>query len=99
MQKTKKTTPFLRLLELKGVSIRQVAREKGLEYYSLQKTLKGTRKTRAYQQAWADYFGVSRTALFGPTQYKVIRFLLEREIDNKAAQRREELRKKYLRAA
>jgi len=96
MNETKKNTPFLRLLELKGISIRQVDRETGTEYHSLQKTLKGLRKTRVYQQAWADYFGVNRASLFGPNQNKIIDYLIEKEIERKTVQRREELRRQYL---
>ena len=85
-----------RLLELKGVTILSVSNITGREYHSMRKVLRGNRKTKVYQQAWADYFGVSRTALFGPKQRKIVHYLMEKEIENKAAQRREELRHKYL---
>jgi len=91
-----KKGPLYQLLKLKGTTIRQVAKELGVEYCSMKKVLRGTRKTARYQQAWADYFGVSRSALFGPESKKTIRYLVEREISKMAVEFREELRRQCL---
>jgi len=89
-----------RLIKLKGPSIRQIATPLGVGYHSLQKTIKGVRKTPAMRQAIASYFNVSPDALWGPKSHAVIRYLIEKEIEHQVKRRakltREELTKQYL---
>jgi len=85
-----------KLLRLKGVSLRAVARQYGIGYHSLQKTFKGRRKSRKYQAVIAEYFGTRVEALFGPASSDVIRYLMEKEIDRHGEHRKEALRKEFL---
>jgi lambda repressor-like predicted transcriptional regulator len=86
-----------RLIELKNTTIRQIARDIGVEYHSLQKVFKGIRKTPAMRQAIAAFFHVTPEALWGPKSNKVITYLMEQEIEHQASSRREELKNRYLR--
>jgi len=84
------------LLQLKGITIRQLSRVAGVNYHSLQKTIKGIRNTKAMQEYIASFCGASRDSLFGPRREKIIRLLMEMEIEKQAEACREELRKVYL---
>jgi lambda repressor-like predicted transcriptional regulator len=88
-----------KLLKLRGTTIRQIARETGAGYHSLQKTAKGVRRQPRMQKTIAAYFGVSSKFLFGPRRDATIRFLLEREIDKQGEKLRRDLRKRYFGAA
>ena len=79
-----------------GISISRLAREAGIGYHSLQKTIKCTYNFEKARQVIADYLQVSEAALFGPNRPAVIRYLIEREIEKQAKEKREELRRLYL---
>lgn len=86
-----------RLIELKKTTIRQIARTTGVEYHSLQKVVKGIRKTPSMRRTIASFFNVTPEALWGPKSNKVIKYLMEQEIEHQASSRREELKNRYLR--
>lgn len=85
-----------RLIKLGGSSIRRIAKEEGVGYHSLQKTIKGVRRTETMQDVIASRYRVNRKALFGAKAEETIRYLMEREINRQAESRRDELKRRYL---
>lgn len=74
-----------RLLKLKNIHETALARTTGLNYHSVQKTVKGVRKTPAVQDAVAATLGFPKDKLFGPGSGKLLRRLIQTEIKKKAA--------------
>ncbi len=95
-RKIKKMNDLYKLFKLRGTTLRQIARETGVEYCSLQKTAKGVRNHPGMQKALAAYFGVDAKLLFGPHRALTIRHLMDREIEKQSAKLRDELRRRYL---
>jgi hypothetical protein len=66
MLRQKKFTPSVnssmnelqKLIKIRGMNIRQLAKELRLGYHSLQKTVKGKRNTKRVLEALAAYFQV-----------------------------------------
>jgi transcriptional regulator with XRE-family HTH domain len=87
------------ILKIRGITLRRIAKEMGVEYCSLQKTAKGRRKHPGMQKVLALYFGVDAKLLFGPGRDATIRYIIEREIENRAESQKRELREKYLKSA
>lgn len=85
-----------KLLKLKGVSIRDLAALKKVGYHSLQKYIKGHRKTPSIRKVLASYLNIQPDALVGTKSRFIIRFLIEKEIEIRTQTINEELKKKYL---
>ena len=90
------TNDLQAVFELQGQSIRRLAQTAGCGYHSLQKTIKGIYNFKKARQIIADYFQVSEESLFGKNRPAVIRYLIEREIEKQAKEKREEFRRLYL---
>jgi len=86
-----------KLLRLKKITLRQIAHVSGVGYHSLQKVVKGVRKTPSVRRAIASYLNVTPEALWGPKSHTVIYYLMEKEIEHQACDKREELKNGYLR--
>ena len=84
------------LFKLRGIPITQIAREQHVGYHSLQKTVKGTRKTTPMLLALARYLGLSEHALLGQNSDTIITHLIEKEIETHTKKRHQELRRIYL---
>jgi len=89
-------TKLQALVKLRGIPVIRIAREQRVGYHSLQKTVKGVRKSRPMLQALARHLGLSAHALLGPNADTIITHLIEIEIERHAEERRRELKKLYL---
>ena len=74
----------------------RIASAQHVNYHSLQKTVKGSRKTSTVLQALARHLGLSAHALLGENANTVVTHLIEKEIETHAEERRQELRRLYL---
>ncbi len=85
------------LIKLRGVPITDIAKEQRVGYHSLQKTIKGVRKHPAVLQVLARHLGLPPHALLRPEDANItLTRLVEREIEARAEERRQELRRLYL---
>ena len=85
-----------KLLKIKGVTIRQISRATGAGYHSLQKTTKNLRQSKRMQKVLASYLGVDPALLFGPRRVRIVHTMMEREIEKRSVELRDELRARYL---
>lgn len=85
-----------KLLEIKGISAKDISLAANENYHSVQKTIKGQRPTPHIRQAIADYLGYQVDQLFGPGSTRKLRALINREIDTRTEIDRERLRRRYL---
>ena len=105
---TPKTMNYLqRLIKIRGLSIRDVAREIGYGYHSTQKVIKGAtytladgskalRSNREIEEAVSRLLGLTRDEAWGLDSNTVLPRLIRQEIKRQAGQREKDLRKKWL---
>jgi transcriptional regulator with XRE-family HTH domain len=87
-----------KLLALRGLSAREVARRSGINYHTVQKTLTGRRDSATHaKEAVAAAVGAPVEQLFGDDAAKALRGLIAQEINARAAAERKRLRSRYLR--
>lgn len=82
-------------LELKGITVRELARAIGRGYHSTQKVVKGVRSTESTQAAIANNFGVSHENLWGKRRSQTIKGLVKDEIVRQESERTAELERLY----
>ncbi|PLX96695.1 MAG: hypothetical protein C0622_14195 [Desulfuromonas sp.] len=86
-----------KLLDLRDITVLQIAQATGANYHSIQKTVKGTRLVKTVKPVIAQYLGIDETRTWGAGSQAYLRRLVEKEIAKKAAAERRKLESKYLR--
>lgn len=86
-----------KLLRLRGLSAREIARQSGISYHTVQKTLTGRRDSAAHAKAAiAAALEIPVEPLFGAESAKALRVLIAQEINARAAAERKRLRSRFL---
>lgn len=85
-----------KLLDLRGITVLQIAQDTGAGYHSIQKTVKGVRAARTVKPIIAEYLGIDEDRAWGVGSQAYLRQLVEKEIARKAAQNRRDLEARYL---
>lgn len=98
-----------KLLKAKGLNKCQVARELGLGYHSVQKTIKGVsyttkrgelkfRECRHIREKFASWLGYTYEFIWGPSADVFLKKLIREEIDRRI-ERRAKVDKEHMRQA
>lgn len=85
-----------KLLALRGLSTRVIAERAEINYFTVQKTVKGIRRAEHAKQAVAEALGLPVEQLFGVEADKALRVLIAQEINAKTAAERTRLRRMFL---
>ncbi|MBU1564258.1 MAG: hypothetical protein KJ630_01355 [Proteobacteria bacterium] len=96
-----------KLIRLRGLTITDIANRIGYGYHSTQKVIKGAtypladgskvlRTNRKIEEAVARLLGLSRDEAWGSAAHTVLPRLIRSEIEKKADQRKQDLRRQWL---
>nr|WP_320050242.1 hypothetical protein [uncultured Desulfuromonas sp.] len=89
-------TPLQKLLSLRRISATQIAKDTGLGYHAVQKTIKNQRHSSRIRQAIALYLNLDYDHLWGDQSGDNIKELIRHEIDRKTATTAHHLVQKFL---
>ena len=84
------------LLRLRRVKAPAIARSIGYGYHAVQKTIKGTRKSRRIQEAIAKHQGLTWEQAFGVNRTPTLKRLIRLEIAKRSQAVTAELESEYL---
>lgn len=84
-----------KLITLRRVHIKTMARSIGHGYHSVQKTIKGVRATRPVQEAVAAHLGLTWQQAFGPGRSAHLRRLILAEITKAGREKVKALQAQY----
>jgi hypothetical protein len=85
-----------RLFKARGISVVKLAAKLGLNYHSVQKTVKGVWSFYRIQAAVAGYLGLTVEQCFGPRSARYLQPLIECEINRKRTEYEGKLKAKFL---
>ena len=85
-----------RLFRARSIAMIALADHLGMNYHSVQKTVKGIRKHQHVRAAIATYLGLTVEQCFGPRSGRHLRPLIECEINRKRTEYEDKLKAKFL---
>jgi hypothetical protein len=89
-------TPLQKLLSLRRISATQIAKDTGLGYHAVQKTIKNQRHSMRIRKAIASYLNLDYEHLWSEQATDHLKELIRNEIDRKTATTAHNLTRKFL---